>query len=148
MVFYKKGDLFESEADILCHGVNCKGAFGSGVAGQIAQKYPEVRAAYLEKHNQEGWKLKDVQFVFLNNKKQTIANCATQNDYFPRNQVHSDYGAILACMDQVKAFAQQSNLSIAMPKIGAGLAGGDWYIIEAILKDVFNDYDCTVYFLG
>jgi O-acetyl-ADP-ribose deacetylase (regulator of RNase III) len=48
-------------------------------------------------------------------------------------------------MHRLKAFAKSSNLSIAIPKIGAGLAGGDWKIIGPILDEVFSDYDVTVY---
>jgi O-acetyl-ADP-ribose deacetylase (regulator of RNase III) len=49
MVNYKKGNIFESGAGIIAHGVNCKGAFGSGVAGQIAKLYPKTKSDYLYK---------------------------------------------------------------------------------------------------
>lgn len=146
MIKFVKGDLFDSKADILAHGVNCKGAFGSGVARTMAIKYPKARHYYLEKYDEEGWELGDVQFVNVVGGK-VIANCATQDGFLPRDVCHADYEAIRSCMLQVKAFAKPNYRTIAIPKIGAGLAGGSWDIIEKILKEVFDDYDITVYYL-
>lgn len=145
MVHYKKGNLLEATEDIIAHGVNCAGGFGSGVAGQIATKYPTARKYYLEKfRSREGWGLGDVQIIGQTDGKE-IANCATQFLYLPRDIKHADYSAIEKCMKRVKLFAQNETQSIAIPRIGAGLAGGNWNIIKLILEDVFNDYDCTVY---
>lgn len=145
MLHYVKGDLFRADEEILAHGCNCKGGFGSGVAAGMAHNHRKARDQYLSKHNNEGWTLGDVQFV--NSGRKWIANCATQEAYLPRGVQHADYDAIRICMLKVKDFAQKNSLRIAIPKIGAGLAGGDWNIIETILKEVFSDYDITVYTL-
>jgi O-acetyl-ADP-ribose deacetylase (regulator of RNase III) len=145
MVKMVLGDLFKSGADILAHGTNCKNGFGSGVAGAMAELHPRVKAAYHAKFFKEGWTLGEVQFVFSGS--QTIANCATQYEYYPRNKRHVDYVALRACMEKVKLFAQTGDWTVAMPKIGAGLAGGDWDTIKQILDEVFTDYDVEVYYL-
>jgi O-acetyl-ADP-ribose deacetylase (regulator of RNase III) len=147
MINLVKGDLFDSGADIIAHGCNCQGGFGSGVAKIVATKYPKARARYLEKHANEGWELGEVQFVKLSSGEHYIANCATQDAYLPRGICHADYDGIRIAMMTVKEFAKDKGLSIALPKIGAGLAGGDWNTIETILKEVFSDYDATVYYL-
>lgn len=146
MVHYIKGDVFSSGAQLIAHGCNCRGGFGSGVAGVIAKKYPYVKGKYLLKNATEGWKLGDVQFV---NQPigSTIANCATQQDYLPRGVCHADYEAIRVCMEKVRDYAKLNNLTVAVPKIGAGLAGGDWVIIKDILEKVFVDHDVAVYYL-
>lgn len=145
MISYVKGDLFDGNVQLIAHGCNCKGGFGSGVAAIMAMKHPKARMGYMDKHNGEGWKLGDVQFVSSNS--QIIANCATQDHFFPRDRVHADYNAIKVCMQKVKEYAKLRNLSVGLPKIGAGLAGGNWAVIEQILNDVFQDYDCTVFYL-
>lgn len=145
MVKLQQGNLFEAKVDLLAHGCNCKGGFGSGVAKGMAHCHNKARYEYLYKHRTEGWKLGDVQFVSSGTK--IIANCATQDNFLPRGECHADYNAIKVCMKKVKDYAKLRNLSIAIPKIGAGLAGGDWELIKAILDDVFQDYDCTVYYL-
>ena len=37
--------------------------------------------------------------------------------------------------------------TIAIPKIGCGLAGGDWEKVKVIIEDVFSEYDVVVYSL-
>ena len=146
MVTFVQGDVLESKANLIAHGCNCKGGFGSGVAGAIRTKYPKARHYYLDKFEEDGWKLGEVQFVKQWDDR-WIANCATQDDFLPRGTVHVDYDAVRTSMSKVKQFAMDSSLSVAIPKIGAGLAGGDWSKIESILNEVFNDYDVTVYYL-
>jgi hypothetical protein len=50
-------------------------------------------------------------------------------------------------METVKDFGKRMGYTLVAPKIGAGLAGGDWKIIKEILEGVFFDYDLTVYYL-
>lgn len=147
MVKMTQGNVFESGADIIGHGVNCKGGFGSGVAGVVAQKYPKARHRYLDKFQNEGWSLGDVQFVKVLGKQEYIANCATQFNYGYTGECNADYPAIRTCMEKVRDYAKANKFTVAIPKIGAGLAGGDWNIIKGILDEVFVDYDCTVYYL-
>lgn len=40
------GDLFTTNAKIICHQVNCQGKMGSGVAKQVREKYPHVYEEY------------------------------------------------------------------------------------------------------
>lgn len=140
-----KGDLLASGADIIAHGCNCVGGFGSGVAGQIAQRYPHIKKAYIHKFNTEGWELGDVQFVRIGHSEKSIANCATQKEYYPRDRVHADYESIEKCMNIVKELA--GDKTIAIPKIGCGLAGGDWEVVEKILNKVFDSREIWVYTL-
>ena len=46
MIQYYNGSIFDSKADILCHQVNCQGAFGYGIAGQVKKLFPEVEQTY------------------------------------------------------------------------------------------------------
>lgn len=96
MIRVIKGDLFTTSAEIICHGVNCQGSFGSGVAGQIAKHFPRVREAYLQKHNKSGWKLGDIQLVFSTDDLELpiIANIATQEKFGYDGQLYADYKAI------------------------------------------------------
>jgi len=146
MIKYVKGDLFDTDADIIAHGCNCQGVMGSGVALLVRNKYPKAYHRYQDKYDEDGWELGEVQFVLQHDGKY-IANCATQDKFLPRGYVHADYKAIKECLSKVKLFAKEKGLSISIPKIGAGLAGGDWVIIEGILNEVFFDYDITVYYI-
>lgn len=145
MMFMHKGDLFEAPQDVLAHGCNCVGGYGSGVAGIMAKKHNLAQQAYFRKHQTEGWRLGDVQLVESEGK--IIANCGTQKGFLPRGIVHADYEAIEVVAKKLYEFCKTNNKSIAIPKIGAGLAGGDWEKIRKIFLAVFVDYDIHVYYL-
>lgn len=135
---YIKGDLFNTHREIICHGVNCRGKFGSGVAGQIAKLYPKVKDEYLKWHNSIGWQLGDTQFVHISPDEVSglderyIVNMATQY-YYGRRGFYVNYDAVRSTLDHVIRFAQETGFGVAMPKVGCGLAGGEWSIVQDIL---------------
>ena len=144
MIIHKNGDLFTSNADVLAHGCNCIGGFGAGIALQFAKHHPKSKEAYLKKYNTSGWNLGEVQLVKDSNR--IIANCATQFGYgkYGNKKIHADYNAIETCMKKLYRFCKENNKSIAIPKIGAGLAGGDWKIISKIIEKIFTDLEIEI----
>lgn len=76
----------------------------------------------------------------------TVVNAYTQYHYGRNHrdgvQTPIDYEALTLCMRKMnKVFNGQH---IGLPKIGAGLAGGDWNRIKKIIQDEFTDCDVTV----
>jgi len=49
VIYFRKGDLLESECDYICHQVNCQGKMNSGIAKSIREKWPIVFQNYIEK---------------------------------------------------------------------------------------------------
>lgn len=47
-VVVKEGNVFDSDADIICHQVNCQGVMGSGVAKEVRERFPNVYEQYHE----------------------------------------------------------------------------------------------------
>jgi O-acetyl-ADP-ribose deacetylase (regulator of RNase III) len=133
----KQGNLFDTNAKIIAHGVNCQGAFNSGVAGQIARLFPFVKTSYLAKHHGERWHLGDVQFVEFSTER-IFANCATQQ-FYGRKGKFVDYEAVGTCMNKLIDYAESKCYSIAMPKIGCGLGGGDWDVVSKIIQEVLQE---------
>lgn len=141
-VRHKKSDLFTSDAKIIAHGCNCRGAMGSGVAAIVRRKYPDAYYDYVDEHALNGLTLGEVQFVEVE-KGKYIANCMTQDD-FGTHQRQVDYEAVYTCFEQLRDFALEKGIKdIAMPQIGCGLASGDWNIVLAMLESVFPE-DCGV----
>lgn len=56
------------------------------------------------------------------------------------------YASLEVCLEKLSDFALVNRLSVQMPRIGAGLGGGDWNIIESlILKQIcYKMIDCSV----
>jgi hypothetical protein len=78
------------------------------------------------------WKLRE--------KSLTQVNAYTQYDYKYRKNV--SYDAIMECFERIKVFFTGKRIGI--PKIGAGLAGGDWKLIYTIIDNVMADEDITL----
>ena len=141
MITYKHGDIFEGDEDIIIHGCNCKNNMGAGIAVQVKQKYP---GAYMvdQKTTWGDFGKLGLYTYFDAEDGKTIINAYTQYNY-TAFQVDVDYDAVKSVMTLINE--NYPNKTISMPKIGAGLAGGDWNIIEGIINEVFGDREVFVY---
>lgn len=149
MLYVRIGDAVsafkQGKIDILAHGVNCSNGFGSGIAKQIAKEYPIVK----EQFHSHRFVLGDIQLIAVNDSK-FIVNCATQQYYgndpaSQPNGMYCSYDAIEKCMKSLKTIFDSDTLKIGIPQIGAGLGGGEWKFIKAVIGDVFKDRDIYVY---
>lgn len=145
MIVYKKGDLIESKDERrIAHGCNCSGGYNSGFAGVLRKKYPSARDAYLSKFNESGWTLGDVQLVRVSEDAgRIVANCATQERYGPQHD--GPYVSYKAIKEIIKKLVKEWPEGFAIPKIGAGLAGGNWEIISEIIKEESGSTEVRVY---
>lgn len=164
---YVDGNLLDlAEAgkfDIIVHGCNCLNTMGSGIARQIKDRYPKAYLA--DQLTQRGDKGKLGRFTqahidlipyfpgsrglrFLKHPF-TVINAYTQYSFHPRNKVNVDYEAVFNVFKQIKLLYDmnpQAPVRIGIPQIGAGLAGGDWKLIENIIDDIgFSDLTCVIY---
>jgi O-acetyl-ADP-ribose deacetylase (regulator of RNase III) len=133
---YRKGNLLDLTAGVIVHGCNMQGVMGSGVAKAIKDKYPKCYTAYVEGLNYDCKLLGDVIWYVDVEKEITIANALTQ-EFYGRNPqtVYVSYDAISSCFKEVVKCNKGFNDPIYFPKIGAGLGGGDWSIIEQLIND-------------
>jgi O-acetyl-ADP-ribose deacetylase (regulator of RNase III) len=143
---YIKGDLFQTKFDIIAHGCNMQGVMGSGVAKTVKEVFPQAFGAYYQEYRQKKLELGLVQFVRFSSGR-IIANCITQEYYGKNNSIYVDYDAIRKCMWCLNNQAKEFGLTVAMPKIGAGLGGGDWDKIAEIIEKEFVDVVPNVYVL-
>lgn len=140
-----KGDLLEAftdgKLDVMVHGCNCFHVMGAGIAKQIASKYPAALIADMETVKGSIDKLggfsESYEGVGL------IINAYTQHRYGRGRQI--DYRAIRQCFRAVKKQYGNSNNKFGIPKIGAGLGGGDWERIKTIIEEEMKDEDITLY---
>ena len=143
MLEYRKGNIFTFGEQYIAHGCNCFNSMGAGIAAQVAKMYPQAMLA--DTFTERGDKRKLGSYTFWSGpdimtpgNTVTIINAYTQYKY-TRHEVDVDYGAVHSCFFEIQRDFPEG--VIALPKIGAGLAGGDWRIIESILKEVSDTYD-------
>lgn len=140
---YRKGDIFTFGEEYIVHGCNCFNTMGAGIARRIAGMYPNAKIA--DAVTQRGLKAKLGSYthwtgddIVTPGNTVTIINAYTQYRY-SRHEMCVDYDAIAACFCEICEFFPSGVIS--MPKIGAGLAGGDWNTIEDILDEISCYYD-------
>jgi O-acetyl-ADP-ribose deacetylase (regulator of RNase III) len=141
MITYIKGDVTQADQDVIAHGVNCQGHFGSGVAGAIKRDHPYVRNQYLSLTSHV---LGTCQFVEYQN--QVWVNAHTQNHKGYDGKQYADLNAVADCLCEIDDYMQLNQLtSIAIPKIGCGLGGLEWEDVEVLVVGLLEDYEVFVY---
>ena len=133
-----RGDLLqlakEGQFDVVIHGCNCQCQMGKGIALTIKSEFPEAYEA--DKATPKGLEAKlgtiSVAQVDRPNFNFTIVNAYTQF-HWRGTGVKADYDAIRRVMRLVKQ--RFPGKRIGYPKVGAGLAGGDWSVISKIIEE-------------
>jgi O-acetyl-ADP-ribose deacetylase (regulator of RNase III) len=165
-----KGDLIKlalgGEFDLIAHGCNCFNIMGAGVAFSIAGAFLDGKVSIARRADDTTTpgdinKLGDISVgrYFLpvwneaatkrNHEPMYIVNAYTQYGtarYAGDNVV--DTQAVAKAFDKIALIANQHSkpFKIGIPMIGAGLGGGDWKAILAVITDVEKWYglDITV----
>jgi len=142
-----EGDLLklaqDHHFDVIVHGCNCFCTMGAGIAKGVKHIFPEAYEADLNTEKGAESKLGTCSYAHIQRDgfELVVINAYTQFDYRGRG-IKADYSAIRSCMRWIKANFQDKR--IGLPKIGAGLAGGDWDTIESIIKEELNGADVTI----
>jgi len=148
-----KGDLIEmaleGHFDVITHGCNCFNTMGAGIAPQIKNAFPDAGRVDLATRKGDIMKLGCYTYANVEIKNigwVTVINSYTQYNYGKNHKDGDenpiDYDALTLCMRKINK--NHPKKSIGLPKIGAGLAGGDWEKIKTIIKRELKDMDVTI----
>ncbi len=141
------GDLLQlaldGHFDVIIHGCNCFCTMDAGIARSIKSEFPEALSADAGTKKGDRNKLGSYSHatVIRNEHSITIINGYTQYNYSGK-PILVDYKAISSLFTQLKK--EYSGKRFGYPKIGAGLAGGDWNIISAIIDQELSEEDHTL----
>lgn len=134
MITNVKGDLikmFKNGAfDAIVHGCNCFHTMGAGIAGQIAEQFPQALEA--DKLGLYGDIDKLGRYTIAQADKGFIINGYTQ--YRPGQEERPRlYSSISTLFDNLSNDLADGS-KIGIPWIGSGIAGGDWEVIEELIR--------------
>lgn len=135
---YIKGDLVElyKRGESIAHGCNCFHTMGAGVAKQIADYCKWAVAIDRETVHGDENKLGTFSMATRihgpGDNEHHCFNLYTQ--YYPGP--HLDYPALVSCMIELNNWGKNKVFPpvIYMPRIGCGIAGGDWNIVEQCIN--------------
>lgn len=152
-----KGDLIEmakqGKFHVIAHGCNCFCTMGAGIAPQMAKAFGcDMYPKENRKHKGDINKLGTIEgFPHQENTKDFVGMFAVVNAYtqfgFGRNHAGGvdtplDYEALTLCLRKINYNFE--GLDVGLPKIGCGLAGGDWKKVKKIIKEELKDCNVTI----
>jgi O-acetyl-ADP-ribose deacetylase (regulator of RNase III) len=147
MIKYIKGDATQPQGDdnkIIIHICNDIGAWGSGFVLAVSKRWSLPEQDYRKMSNLER-QLGVVKFISVE-PHIVVANMIAQHDIKTiNNQPPLRYSALRVCLLKVKEHAERMNASVHMPRIGCGLAGGNWDEVSIVVEQCLEGIDVTVY---
>jgi O-acetyl-ADP-ribose deacetylase (regulator of RNase III) len=132
--------------NVIVHCVNAVGKWGAGFSGALSRAFPVVEQRYREwGPSGAAWasgprQLGEIQMIHVpHSSTLVVVNLVGQYDVRSKqNPKPLDEGALLRGLRQVSvAIANLRDCRLHMPRIGAGLAGGSWETIEALILSAF-----------
>jgi O-acetyl-ADP-ribose deacetylase (regulator of RNase III) len=145
MIYYKIGNLLDSEAEALVNTVNTIGVMGKGIALQFKNMFPRNFKLYAEACKNKQLKVGQLLLTEEKNlliQKKIIVNFPTKTDW----RLPSEYQYIEAGLSELVRVIEEKNIkSIAIPPLGAGNGGLEWHKVKYILEKYLADVDCDIY---
>jgi O-acetyl-ADP-ribose deacetylase (regulator of RNase III) len=125
MLIYHSGDALSPETEdsfcLIVHICNNRGKWGGGFTKSLDKKWLMPRQTYLA---QESRTLGDIQIILVEPKICVINMIAQVVSW--TNGPPIRYSSLEVALHKVSIFATDKSASVHMPRIGTGLAGGNW----------------------
>lgn len=146
-----KGNLLDAfdrgDVDVIAHQCNCFCNMGSGIAPQIAKRYPGAEAVDSATIKGDSDKLGTFTcaIVSRNVNGETIDDGIVYNLYgqygYGGAGVNTKYESLKRAMQKMQQDLKDENNEgiIGLPLIGCGLGGGDWEVVSKIINEVFTN---------
>lgn len=143
MIHYLRGDATRPRnlPSCIVHVTNDKGGWGKGFVMALERRFPGLGAKWRAKAQKLG-EVSIMQVAPMT----AVAHCCAQAGYkSAQNPIPLQYDALARCLRGVALVCRREHWSVCMPRIGCGLAGGDWAAVEAIINEELKDVDVYVY---
>ncbi|WIM94151.1 macro domain-containing protein [Actinoplanes oblitus] len=154
---YAEGDATEPLGDgprIIAHVCNDIGAWGRGIVQAISRRWPEPERAFRRWHGEPSFRLGAVQLVAVapslwvanmvgQHGIATERGLRTATGYHPGAGPPVRYRAIRECLTTLAGHAREHDASVHMPRIGCGLAGGEWSEVEPLILETLAAHDIS-----
>jgi O-acetyl-ADP-ribose deacetylase (regulator of RNase III) len=112
---------------------------GGGFAAAVKRRWPSAQKAFTERvvADRNALRLGSVLSCALE-PDVTLVSVVAQRGYGPSSRPRIRYGALRESLLRVLEIANERHASVHMPRIGTGLAGGSWPVIEEIIGEVLT----------
>ena len=140
----KIGDITLATEDCIISAANTVGVMGKGVAKAIKTRFPWSYLPYKNACANNELKPGEIFVVKIENSKENlpvIIHAATKKHW--RNKSKIEW--VICCFKNLRIYAEKNQCrSMAIPKLGCGLGGLDWEVVEKEIKSTFDGLDCEI----
>jgi O-acetyl-ADP-ribose deacetylase (regulator of RNase III) len=140
LIHYQKGDIFDSNTQVIVNTVNCKGIMGKGLALAFKQRYPAMFPVYQQEC--KTGKLRIGRPSLYKASNPWILNFPTKDHWRTPSKIeYLEKGLEYFVKNYKKAGIQ----SIAFPKLGAQNGKLSWDEVGPLMARYLNRIDIDVY---
>lgn len=138
-ISYVHGDATQpagAGVKLVVHVVNDKTANwgGAGFARALKRKWPKVQEDFRVWTKEHGLRSSFGQVRFFQlDQGISVASMICQRGYGPAPTPRIRYGAMRDCLSRVTDYAKAEEMTVHMPRIGSGEAGGRWSVAEELI---------------
>ena len=144
-VSHTTGNLldFPDGITVIAHGCNMQGKMGSGIAKDIAAKWPEALTVYEDAYNAGELELGTLTVAKVEDGTKRVVNLVTQ-ETVGTDKRRVDYEGLYCALEALRDLLERAHHDgrtyvLGLPAwIGAGLAGGSPEIVEAMVTHLFG----------
>lgn len=153
MITYVKGDATKPIGDgpkIIAHVCNDEGGWGSGFVLAVDKLSPRPKNFYKNEYAfyaNAGYAFMPLGVIDVVpvGGDTYVCNMIAQHQTIRNQPRPLCYKSLEICLTKLAEYAVAEGATIHMPRIGCGLAGGDWSVVESIINRTLKDVDVTVY---
>lgn len=118
---------------LIAHVCNNKGGWGRGFVLAVSARWKEPERQYRSRFQTGMFGLGLTQIIEVE-PQLFVANMIAQKGYgWEGGKPPIQYDHLRGCLRQVARFARENGCSVHAPRIGCGLAGGTWEVVETII---------------
>ncbi|MEV4116160.1 Appr-1-p processing protein [Nonomuraea sp. NPDC049695] len=149
---YVRGDATDpmgSGSRIVAHCSNDTGGWGRGFVLALSRRWPQPEEAYRRWYRGRAgndFGLGAIQLVPVD-QDLYVANMVAQHGIRSAARVGRPpirYDALAQCLAKLAQHASRLEANVHLPRIGAGLAGGSWDVIEPLIQQHLADHGISV----
>lgn len=148
---YLKGDATVPQAKgpkLIAHVCNDLGGWGKGFVLAISKRWPEPEAAYrrwYRERSDNDFRLGAIQTVQVQEDIWVVNMVGQRGMKTGSKGPPVRYEAIRECLEKLLPVATALRATVHMPRIGCGLAGGEWTRIEPLIERTLRAGGIAVY---
>lgn len=159
MIEYLEGDATittPGQNTIIAHIVNNAGFWGAGFTHALDRMAPRYKKTYLSwwttYHEPRGTCIPSMLGMCLLVESArfpgvAVLHMCAQDGISYNGEQTVDYEALQTCLSKLNQIAQEQHAHIQMPRIGAGLGGGNWETIKQLIEHHLQDVPTQIYTL-